>query len=203
VREHVLIFVRAPVPGQVKTRLARALGDNGAATLYRAMGRTIVDRLRSPSAPWHLEAWYTPATQDAARMVSDWLDLSALALHPQEEGSLGHRMDRAIADAFERGATRVCLVGSDIPDLDATHVAEAFRALDGGTDVVLGPCEDGGYYLVGLRAAEPRLFEGVAWSTATVLADTLQRASAAGMRVHLLPELRDVDEVEDLDPTDR
>ena len=111
-------------------------------------------------------------------------------------GDLGERMATAFADAFAAGSRRVALAGSDVPELTRERVGEAFSALD-DHDMALGPAADGGYYLVALARPRPALFEGVAWSTERVLAETLERAAAAGLRVRLLGTLRDVDTPED------
>jgi rSAM/selenodomain-associated transferase 1 len=197
--QRVLIFVRAPVPGQVKTRLARSLGDERALSIYRTMGRAVVDRLRAAPHPWRIEVWFTPNGSVETGLVADWLALTPSELHAQGEGTLGHRMEGAFAHAFMTGASKVCLVGSDIPHLDAVHLAEAFHALDRHADLVLGPCLDGGYYLIGMCAPDASLFQDIPWSTEAVLEETLRRARSAGLRIHLLPELRDVDEAEDLE----
>jgi rSAM/selenodomain-associated transferase 1 len=106
-------------------------------------------------------------------------------------------MAAAFSRAFERGARRVAIIGTDTPAVSRATVGEALDALD-GADVVVGPAEDGGYYLLALREPQHQLFEGVAWSTSTVLAETLGRARDQGLRVHQLPRLRDIDTPEDL-----
>jgi len=115
-------------------------------------------------------------------------------LFPQEGADLGKRMARAFARGFAAGFGPVLLRGSDVPDLPAAVVSEAKEVLAAGqAQVVLGPCPDGGYYLVGLSGPQPPLFQGPAWSSSTVLTDTLRLARQLGLRVHLLPPWPDID----------
>jgi rSAM/selenodomain-associated transferase 1 len=118
----------------------------------------------------------------------------------QGPGDLGERMDRAFDDLFQQGAAAVILVGSDIPDLPLPVLEQARRWLRRpGDRAVLGPAADGGYYLVGLKAAHPELFAGIEWGTASVLDQTLERARSTGLEVHLLSRWHDVDERPDLE----
>ena len=186
----LIVLVKAPRAGFVKTRLAAALGPHGALTAYRAL----VERVLGELSPLRdVELRFAP--DDAAAEISTWLRPGWNAT-PQGEGDLGARMQRAFADAFASGATRVVLIGSDCPHVTTGDIAAAAAAL-AKHDVVLGPAEDGGYWLVALRAAAPGLFEHMEWSTGGVLAQTLARAQSLGLRVHLLRMLPDVDTVED------
>jgi uncharacterized protein len=119
-------------------------------------------------------------------------------LLPQVGASLGERLDNALAALFARGYRRAIILNSDGPTLPAAHLKEAFTALAGGADVVFGPCEDGGYYLIGAMRPVPRLLREVTMSTPRVLADTLALAQQEGLRVALLPRWYDVDEPADL-----
>ncbi|HEY7925129.1 MAG TPA: TIGR04282 family arsenosugar biosynthesis glycosyltransferase, partial [Vicinamibacteria bacterium] len=110
---------------------------------------------------------------------------------------LGARLTDAFARAFGRGATRVAIVGSDIPGVTRATALQALDALS-AADLVVGPAEDGGYYLIALREPHPELVRGIDWSTPAVLAQTLERAKASGLRVHALEPLRDVDTLADL-----
>jgi hypothetical protein len=117
--------------------------------------------------------------------------------HPQEGADLGERMARAFDCAFGRGAKKAVIVGTDVPTMPVYYICAAFNRLD-GSDLVLGPAVDGGYYLVGLKRPEPRLFGGIEWSGAGVLKETLSRARSLGMKVDFLPGLRDIDTFDDL-----
>lgn len=118
-------------------------------------------------------------------------------LWPQPAGDLGERMAAAFDEGFRRGARRVAIIGTDVPGAGRHHVLQALAALE-RHDVCVGPARDGGYYLLALGRPEPRLFEGIAWSTPEVLGQTLARAESLGLRVARLETLTDVDTLEDL-----
>ncbi len=188
------VFVRLPEPGRVKTRLARAIGDQQAAALYARLAHQTVQRTSAP-AHYATAIWYDPPR--AGRAVRAWLgDLAIAAFHPQRGRGLGERLRAAFDTHFRAGARRVVLVGSDCPELDRADVATALHALR-RHDLVLGPAEDGGYYLIGLRAPAPELFQHVAWSTAAVLEQTRRRARQLGLRAATLPARRDIDTLQD------
>ena len=186
------MFVRAPEAGRVKTRLAATLGAEGALRVYRRLAEHTVREARAVDA--ELRIHFTPA--DREHDVRAWLGDGPRYL-AQAEGDLGTRMDTAFRAAFADGAERVVIVGSDLPDLSAALLRRAFEALD-QHPAVLGPARDGGYYLLGMRAMIPGVFDGVPWSTDAVLARTLERMRAAGVAPALLPRLADVDEADDL-----
>jgi len=188
------VFVKAPVAGRVKTRLAADVGSRRAAGLYRGMGRAILAGCVHPGA-YRTVVWFSPP--GAQRSVRTWLKgLRVSAFAPQGDGGLGVRLSVAFRRHFREGARRVVVIGSDCPDVDRGSVTRAFAALD-VCDVVIGPAGDGGFYLLGLRAPAAGLFRGVAWSTDTVLDQTLANAGRLGLECSLLPTLRDVDTVSD------
>jgi rSAM/selenodomain-associated transferase 1 len=191
VPEVLLVFVKAPRSGMVKTRLAAAVGDETAAELYRAMA----DRVRRETAGGPERRVFVFAPEAARPEVEAWL--AGETCEPQAAGDLGARMAAAFERAFAGGARRVALIGTDVPDLSRVHVRAALDALE-HHDVALGPAADGGYYLIALRRPCPELFHGVAWSTPAVREQTLARASAAGLRVAELAPLSDVDTIGDL-----
>lgn len=196
-RRVLLVFAKAPVPGRVKTRLARTLGDERAAELYRRIGRGVVDRVRD--GPWRTVVVHAPP--DAAPAVRRWLG-DDVELRPQASGDLGERMASAFGWAFdEAGARRVCIVGTDAPAVDRSGVEAAFTALD-DADVVIGPATDGGYYLLALDRPREWLFRNVPWSTDRVLSRTLRAASEHGLHCRLLDEAVDLDTADDLDRLD-
>ena len=186
-----LAFTKAPRPGEVKTRLAVGIGEEAAADLYATMASDAMDRLRSPA--YDLFVCYDPPS--AASEVQAWLG-DGITLTPQASGNLGHRLWSAVRDGLEI-ATQVCVVGTDVPDLDDALVKEAFDELS-EADVVIGPAADGGYYLLALQRPIPELFEDIPWSTPEVLDRTLDVARKLGLTVHTLRTLRDVDTVADL-----
>ena len=191
----VLIFTKVPVPGEVKTRLIPALGADGAAALHRRLTRVAIEAA-CEAAPGCVELWCAP---DAAHPF--FAELAAeygVGLRVQSGGDLGERMDRALTDALLR-SERVVLIGSDIAVMTAAMLGQAFDHLNDDADAVLGPAEDGGYVLIGLRRAQPALFRGMAWSHAQVLNETRRRAREARLRWSELPFLWDVDTVPDLE----
>ncbi|HWK88847.1 MAG TPA: TIGR04282 family arsenosugar biosynthesis glycosyltransferase [Longimicrobium sp.] len=192
----LLVFVRAPVRGRVKTRLARAMGDDAALRIYRRLAEhTVMQAMRLAREDGvEVRIHHTPAA--AGHAVRDWLGPGPLYL-PQSGGGLGERMHDAFAHAFANGRGRVVIVGSDLPDLDAELMRRAFTLLDAHR-AVIGPARDGGYYLLGLTELPRGIFAGIEWSTPTVLAETLRRMRALGMVPMLLEEMRDVDEAADV-----
>lgn len=188
----VLIFLKAPVAGRVKTRLAADLGDAEAVRIYCWLTER---QLAAVPAGWPVEVHFTPA--GAEPLMRSWLGQKAgRTYHPQVEGELGTRLAAATAAALARGAEAVCLVGGDCAELDAPRLRAAATALD-AHDAVLGPAADGGFYLLAMKALPAGLFDGIAWSTAVVAEQTRARLRAAGCRWHELPVLRDVDTAED------
>ncbi len=198
----LIVFVKEPRPGGVKTRLAREVGAERAAEIYRALAETEL-RATAPAsasigADYERAFYFAPA--GARLAVEEWLaplvGAEARACFPQAGSDLGQRMARAFAECFARGARRVAIIGSDVPTCTRAHVTAAFAALH-AHDVAIGPTHDGGYYLLALSCEQPELFRDVAWSTPAVLTTTLLRAQALGLRVARLQTLRDVDTLDD------
>lgn len=196
-RRTVVVFAKAPRPGRVKTRLAADLGTTAATRIYRMLGKATVDALRT--GRWRVEVHVDPPDGSALAEVRAWLATDAVAYRPQRGEDLGERMSRALG-ACLGDADEVCIVGTDVPDLGADAVEAAFEALS-RHDLVLGPCTDGGYYLLALRRPMPELFEDVPWSSARVLEVTVDRARERGARVALLDPKTDVDTSADV-PSD-
>jgi len=184
--ENLIVFVKAPRPGAVKTRLAKAIGEFEAAAAYGRLVETLLNQLRGLR---ELELCFCP--DDAAGEVRHWLK-KGWSSHPQGGGDLGERLHSAFQRVFQAGAKRVVIIGSDCPAISVEDIREAWDGLR-SHDVVLGPATDGGYWLIGLRQLQPDLFRGVRWSTENVFPETMQRAQDAGLSVRLLRELADVD----------
>ncbi len=189
-RRHLVIMVKTPVAGRVKTRLARGIGVVPALRFYRAATAALARRVDS-GLRWRTVLSVAP---DGERGHPVWP--AHLTRQPQGRGDLGARMQSAV-DRQPPGP--VVIIGSDIPGIDAARIAEAFGEL-GRADVVIGPAPDGGYWLIGFKRAprSPDIFRNVRWSHPRTLADTLANANAAGLRVALLAPLEDVDEADDL-----
>ena len=196
-RKRLVLMLKFPTAGTVKTRLVPALGAHRACELHRALVRHTlaeVQRFTWRSSDVSVEVWVTGAPDETSAQA--WLG-STVAIRDQGDGDLGARMDRATQAAFAEGAEAVVVIGGDCPQLKADHLTSAFIAL-ALNDAVLGPAADGGYYLIGMRRALPALFHGIRWGGAEVLAQTLAAARALSLEVALLATLRDVDVPADL-----
>jgi rSAM/selenodomain-associated transferase 1 len=189
----VVVMAKEPVPGQVKTRLCPPLSPEAAARFHAAFVEDTLRRIATGVVP--LIDRVLAVTPDTG---ADWLERLAEGLkwrcEPQGAGDLGRRMERLLDAA--RAEQRTCvIVGSDTPDLPLRYVVQAIQALQSvGTDVVLGPSSDGGYYLIGARSPWPELFRNQAWGTSRVLAETCTRLRAAGAQARLLPVWHDIDD---------
>jgi rSAM/selenodomain-associated transferase 1 len=190
----VMVFARAPVPGEVKTRLIPALGEAGAAALHRRLVSHCLRAARD-SRLGSVELWCAPGTGDPFFLECE--RRFGASLHPQGEGDLGARMRRAFESALAR-SRRAVLVGSDVPALSPRYLRDADRALAEGEDAVVGPAEDGGYVLIGLSRVDAELIRDIPWGGPDVLAETRRRVAALAWRLRELPALWDVDRPEDL-----
>ena len=185
----VLIMAKQPVPGTVKTRLQPLLSDSDISALYDGFLRDRISQVRSLRGVTPVIA-YTPAASRPffAEMAPDF------GLLPQMGDGLSARLTGLFQQLLGRGHDGVIATDSDSPTLPTEHLQSAVdRLTDPGTDVVLGPSDDGGYYLIGLRRGYPALFDGIPWSTPQVYDETLRRAEALGVRVTALPQWYDVD----------
>ena len=193
--DRLIIFARYPTPGQAKTRLIPLLGPTGAALLHRQFVRITVDtcrRLRSRRSVV-TELRFTGAShREMAGLFGH-----DLIYREQGPGDLGQRLRAAAAEAISSGTCKVVLVGTDCPLLDADRLDQAFAALD-DQDVVIGPANDGGYYLIGVKSDHSELFTDIAWGGPDVLTHTLDACRRLGLSHALLPALSDVDTPEDL-----
>lgn len=192
----LILMLKFPTPGTVKTRLEPALGRQRACELHRALVRqTLAEVARfSSRVPVAVEVRLAGAPGAAAGRA--WLG-EGVMIRDQGEGDLGERMERAVRCAFAEKANEVVVIGGDCPQLTAEHLAAAFAKL-AHSDVVLGPAADGGYYLIGQRRPLPVLFHGIRWGSTEVLVQTLAVARAHSIAVAQLATLHDVDLPEDL-----
>lgn len=187
-RQHLVVMVKAPQAGRVKTRLAARIGTTEALRCYRVLLERTVRKLASDPR-WI--TWLAVTPDRALLQLAAWgRNIGPVAAIPQGPGGLGRRMQR-LMDRLPPGP--VVIVGSDIPSIGRLDIAAAFRALGSG-DAVLGPAEDGGYWLVGQRRTSGtlRLFDDVRWSSEHTLADTL--ANLDGRKLALLRTIADVDD---------
>ena len=188
------IFGKYWEPGRVKTRLARSLGNEKAARIYEAFVAATVARLSAIQCTRILCYW--PDDQ-RTRSAFELAAASGWSLVPQTEGDLGERMAEYFIQQFSAGVDRVVLLGTDSPNVPLVEVQEAFEHLK-TSDVVLGPTEDGGYYLVGAAHRVPPIFAEIPWSTPEVLPKTIACLEKAGLSYTTLDPWYDVDEIYDL-----
>ena len=186
----LLIFVKKPEAGKVKTRLAATVGDEKALQIYRQL----LKRTQEITLPLSCQktVYYTP------EIVED--DIFAQQHYGkalQSEGNLGQRMQHAFEAAFAPGYEKVCIIGSDCYQLNTNILKEAFEKLD-QNEVVIGPSTDGGYYLLGMKKLHLSLFQNKDWSTSSVFPQTIGDLKNTGLSFGLLPALTDVDEEKDL-----
>ena len=190
----LLVFAKAPVPGEAKTRLIPALGPGGAAVLSARLTRRT---LRTAAAG----AWTSTVLCCAPDATHDFFALCrrlhGVALRDQRGADLGERMHEAFEWALGSHDAAI-LVGTDIPSMAPDDLGLATEALVDGTDAVLGPARDGGYWLIGLRRADPAVFAGLPWSTPGVAAQTRERMTRLGWRWNEVATRADVDHPEDL-----
>jgi len=192
-RTAVAVFSNAPVPGMAKTRLAPSLGPEGAATLQRALTRkTLATAIAAEIGPVSL--WCAPDQKHS--FFSECHREFGVSLHQQHGADLGVRMLNVFR-ALLADHTKVLLIGTDCPVFRPEHLRNAATTLVDGSKAVFCPAEDGGYVLVGLNSAEPRLFSGIPWGTAGVMNETRARLSELGWHWRELDTLWDVDRPED------
>jgi uncharacterized protein len=184
----ILIFARNPELGKVKTRLAATIGDQGALEIYNYLldhTKKVVFNIKATK-----RVLYSEEIID-----SDIWESSLFEKHLQFGNDLGARMKNAFADGFDEGYEKIIIIGTDLYDLEASDIKKAFEYLD-DHDVVIGPAEDGGYYLLGLKTIPDGIFINKNWSSDTVLKDTQQ--DIKNFKCHLLPIKNDIDTFEDI-----
>ncbi len=210
----LLIFVKWPEPGTVKTRLAQSVGNQEATEIYRILVRRVLELLAPLMADTAdcpggeaVTTWLLFAPPSRAQEAIEWLQAEAssagwhpgrITVKPQASGDLGNRLRVAFGQGFEAGFERVAAIGTDCVELDCGLLRESWQQLSGRCDLVFGPATDGGYYLVAMNCPEARVvFDGIPWSCSTTLASSLEVAGSSGFRVNLLEKLSDVDTADD------
>lgn len=199
-RQHLIVYAKRPIPGRTKTRLGAEIGHEAAAGIYARMLYTYLANVICHIWTMPQENALTVELSTASPEDRTFFERAfpELLVHPQIEGDLGSRMAHSFTRAFDGGADAVVLTGSDIPGLTVPIIRQAFAHLRAPIDRgrlpgVIGPAADGGYYLIGMRAPGANLFEGIAWSTPTVCAETQRLAEQRDVHLALLPELADID----------
>nr|WP_299031408.1 TIGR04282 family arsenosugar biosynthesis glycosyltransferase [uncultured Tenacibaculum sp.] len=184
----LLIFTRNPELGKVKTRLAKTIGNEAALDIYKFLlehTKQVTQNLSCDKA-----VYYSVKVRE-----NDIWNATTYQKHLQDGNDLGIRMHNAFQQAFSTGYEKVIIIGSDLPDLTSEHINKAFEKLN-ANDVVMGPAEDGGYYLLGMKKLHANIFQNKDWGTSTVRKDTLN--DLQNESVHLLETLNDVDVFDDI-----
>lgn len=191
----LMIFVKYPEPGRVKTRLAKTLGAKEAARLYRVMAEDVIKRLGTNAhGKYNTIIFFDPP--DRASDIKDWLG-NDRSYTPQSGRDLGEKLANAFRTVFDSGARRTVVVGTDCLSITEETITETLQYLD-KKDMVIGPAEDGGYYLLGLSRYMPELFDSVDWSTDKVFRQTVEKARRLGLSYTTLEPLKDLDEYSDM-----
>lgn len=184
----LLIFTRNPELGKVKTRLAKSVGDKTALEIYKFLLKKTKEVTQDLT--YDKAVYYSVKVRE-----NDIWDSKTYQKHQQIGNDLGIRMQNAFLNSFNAGYEKVMIIGSDLFDLTSEIIDKAFQKLN-DNDVVIGPAEDGGYYLLGMKSLQPNIFKNKAWGTSSVRKETL--VNLKDKKVHLLEELNDVDVFEDI-----
>lgn len=189
----IILFVKPPIPGKVKTRLAKDIGNDAACAIYLRLANHTIHEVQASGIP--LALFFDGV--NPAELPDNWRQ-AAGTCYSQQGDDLGERMANAFQQLFAEGVEQVILIGSDIPELDATYLNHAFDLL-ASNGLVIGPAIDGGYCLIGFNRNDftASVFHNIPWSTANVLEETLKKADKAGLSYSLLQPLRDIDTIED------
>ncbi|MFY0683429.1 MAG: TIGR04282 family arsenosugar biosynthesis glycosyltransferase [Balneola sp.] len=188
-QNRIIVFVKNVVPGKVKTRLAKTLGNKEALKVYVEL--LDITKQAVLQLPVNKEVWYAWNVEQ-----DDLWDENEFNKRVQIEGDLGEKMSNAFKTSFEEGMEKVILIGSDCPTLTGAIMEEAFNKLN-ENDVVFGPSKDGGYYLIGMSSYCPEVLTDIAWSTEEVMEQTEQRAKDHNLRLAKLEPLNDIDNESD------
>lgn len=188
----LIIFVKYPEPGLVKTRLAKDIGNEKATVLYKSFVETILRATDDNN--FKRIIFYTPP--DKKDEMNEWLG-NDIEMYPQKGSNLGERLYNAFRFTFDEGAKKAVVIGTDSPLLDKKIALEAFKELD-KNECVIGPAADGGYYLLGLSRLCREIFHNIDWGTDKVYSQTLQALKGAGLGYCALEENFDIDEAADL-----
>lgn len=186
----LLIFVKNPERGKVKTRLAESVGEKKALRIYNRLlqlTKSVTDKLNCIR-----QVWYSEFIED-----EDLWSTAGYEKRLQAAEDLGERMKEAFRRAFDDGYEKTVIIGSDCAELTPLIIEQSFRALD-DADIVIGPSEDGGYYLLGMTSFNADVFNNINWSTPAVYDATVSRIKNCNLSMHTLPELNDIDTKQDL-----
>lgn len=188
-KKALLIFVRHPELGKVKTRLAKGVGEQKALQIYQSL----IAHTQQVASSSNVQCFVFYAQELVA---DDLWHTPPFIKFAQQGKDLGERMANAFATVFAQGYEHACIIGSDCPIIEKEHIQQAFSQLH-RHQVVIGPSQDGGYYLLGLSQPQSSLFQHIEWSTSSVFQRTLSIAQSLSLSIHILPTLFDIDTQED------
>jgi len=189
-KKRLIIFVKNPIEGEVKTRLASSLGDEKALEVYQQLLKITAGVAEDVNAEKLVS--YSKYVEE-----SDDFDETIFDKSVQKKGDLGEKMKHAFRDGFDEGFNRIVLIGSDCPEITQSLIDKAFKKLY-EFDSVIGPSDDGGYYLIGLSRFIPEIFDDVEWSTSSVFSSTIKALDDLEATYHVLKKLNDIDTENDL-----
>jgi len=198
-KEALVVMAKAPREGEVKTRLLGAISPEEARRLYVAFLSdtfALMEEVVEERENLTVALCYTPEGEEEA---FEEVEREGSLMIPQRGADLGERIANCFADLFALGFESVVVIGADSPTLPGEYILDAFECFETDDDVVIGPAEDGGYYLIGMRKLHKRIFEGIPWGEAGVLDATVERAKEAELDLVLLSEWHDVDTPEDFE----
>ena len=190
----LIIFIRFPYIGKVKSRLATSLGAEIATKVYQLCAEHVFQESNWVSSKIQKYVFYSDSGDE--EKIKQWAG-SRFRFSPQVQGNLGKKLNDAFRTVFDGGTQKAIIVASDVPDLSAEIIDDAVDRLD-ENDIVIGPCYDGGYYLLGMKKLYGQLFQEVAWSTEHVYRQTLYNAKEIDLKAYSLPCLVDIDTEDDL-----
>ncbi len=195
----LIVFLKYPKLGQVKTRLARDIGKEKAAQIYRLLADRVTGVVSRFQDEYNVDLYvfYSSPEAEVERLKECFYFPASTCFVRQEEGDLGYRMLMAFKQVFDLGYERVAIVGTDIPDIKVRHLRALFESLDDRV-ITVGPSVDGGYYALGMKKPLVDIFSGITFSTKEVLAQTIHAAQNLSLQVHQIEKLRDVDNIADL-----
>jgi hypothetical protein len=189
-RKGLITFIKNPELGKVKTRLAKSIGETNALMVYKQL----LLKTKEVTAAVETDRFLFYSNQ--IDHSDDWSP-KYFKKYLQVDGDLGEKMKRAFQQVFAAGNNPVVIIGSDCFDITSEIIESAFKSLD-NNDVVIGPANDGGYYLLGMNKLYPEIFTGIEWSTDSVFERTINQVKQLNKKIYLLPELIDIDELSDL-----
>lgn len=190
----LIIFVRHPQSGKVKTRLAKSLGAEKATEVYRLCAEHLFQE--AEKLPPEIKRYIYFDGIENEYEVQSWAG-AGFDYVVQAVGSLGHRLENAFSAQFTRGVKKVLIVASDVPDISSSIIIDAFMSLD-NHEIVIGPCYDGGYYMLGMKKLYKNVFDDIPWSTSQVYLLTLTNINKLAISICQMPYLYDIDTEEDL-----